>query len=197
VYLTQGLHRSVQHEPQGLATVFHDRQRTWTECAARVARLAAAFLELGVRPGDRIAVLSLNSDRYYEAFLAVPWAGAVINPINTRWAAQEVAYAIVDSETGVLLVDETFASMVPEIVASVSRPLTVIYCDDDPAPPDTLDYEDLIAGHAPVADALRGGDELAAVYYTGGTTGRSRGVMLSHANLIVSALGTSATGAFT
>ncbi|MDX6362879.1 MAG: hypothetical protein QOC85_1889 [Streptomyces sp.] len=196
MYLTQGLHRSLQRDPDGAATIFGDRIRTWAECADRVARLAGALGDLGLGPGDRVGMLALNSDRYYESFLAVHWAGGVINPINTRWAAPEISYAITDSETRILLVDDAFASLIPEIRAAVGVPLTVIHCGELECPEGMESYEALVAGRVPVPDVLRGGDELAAIYYTGGTTGRSRGVMLSHANLIVSAMGTISTGAF-
>ena len=73
--ITHGLRRVVQVNPDGLATVFGTRRRTWRETGERVARLAAGFRALGVNAGDRVAVLSLNSDRYLEVYLATGWAG--------------------------------------------------------------------------------------------------------------------------
>ena len=73
--ITHGLRRVVQVNPDGLATVFGTRRRTWRETGERVARLAAGFRALGVNAGDRIAILSLNSDRYLEVYLATGWAG--------------------------------------------------------------------------------------------------------------------------
>ena len=66
MYLTQGLHRAVQQRPDQAMTIFGERRRTYREVADRVARLAGALRELGVREGDRVAMLSLNSDRYSE-----------------------------------------------------------------------------------------------------------------------------------
>src|SRR5688572_18237295 len=106
--LTQSLHRSVQQDPDGTATVFGDRTRTWAECGDRVARLAAGLQQAGVGVGDRVAMLSLNSDRYHEYLLATWWAGAVVNPVNVRWSAAEIAYSLEDSGSKVLLVDDTF-----------------------------------------------------------------------------------------
>ena len=63
--------------------------------------------------GDRVAILSLNSDRYLEYLFGVPWADAVLNPINTRWSAPEVAYCLNDSDSRVLLVDDAMAPLVP------------------------------------------------------------------------------------
>jgi len=197
MYLTQGLHRAVQQQPDQVMTIFGDRERTFREVAARVARLAAALRGLGVGGSDRVAMLALNSDRYSEYLLAVPWANAVLNPVNSRWSAAEIGYSLRDSQTRVLLVDDVFAPMLPALREAVPDLATVIYAGDGPPPggiPAMLGYEDLIAAADPVQDARRGGAELAGVFYTGGTTGFPKGVMLSHANLATSWLGSAASG---
>ena len=84
--ITHGLRRALQINPNGLATVFGDRRRNWREIGERVSRLAAGLRALGANPGDRVAMLSLNSDRYLELYLATAWAGAVIVPLNIRWS---------------------------------------------------------------------------------------------------------------
>ncbi|MCK2243742.1 MULTISPECIES: long-chain fatty acid--CoA ligase [unclassified Crossiella] len=194
VYLTQSLHRAVQQTPDAVMTVYGDRRRTTTEVAERVARLAGALRGLGVGDGDRVAMLSLNSDRYHEYLLAVPWANAVVNPVNVRWSPAEIVYSLRDSQTTVLLVDDTFAAMLPALQQAYPELTTVIHTGEGPTPAGLLAYEDLIAEAAPIADARRGGAELAGVFYTGGTTGSPKGVMLSHTNLLTSALGAIASG---
>lgn len=194
MYLTQGLHRAVQQHPDALMTICGERQRTFGDVADRVARLAGALRGLGVVGGDRVAILALNSDRYHEYLLAVPWADAVLNPINIRWSPAEIVYSLVDSDTSVLLVDDAFAPMVPALRAGHPGLTTVIHCGDGPTPEGALSYEELVADTAPIPDARRGGDKLAGIFYTGGTTGNPKGVMLSHANLAVSALGALGTG---
>ncbi|MQA88592.1 MAG: AMP-binding protein [Streptosporangiales bacterium] len=113
MYLTQGLHRSLQQTPDAPATVFGERVRGFREQADRVARLAGALRELGVRDGERVGVLALNSDRYAEYLLAVPWADGVLNPINLRWSPAEIVYSLEDSQTDILFVDDSFASAIP------------------------------------------------------------------------------------
>jgi long-chain acyl-CoA synthetase len=68
---TFGLHRALQFGRDGIATQFEDRQRTWAEVGNRVARLAGALQRLNVGRGDRIAILMLNQDRYFELYLAI------------------------------------------------------------------------------------------------------------------------------
>ncbi|WP_113701786.1 acyl-CoA synthetase [Nonomuraea lactucae] len=194
MYLTQGLHRALQQTPDLAATVYGDRIRTYKESAARVARLAGALRGLGVAEGDRVAMLSLNSDRYHEYLLAVWWLGGVVNPVNIRWSPAEIGYSLRESATTVLLVDDAFAGQVPALRSEAHQLATVIHCGDGPTPEQMLAYEELLAGADPVEDLRRGGDSLAGVFYTGGTTGLPKGVMLSHTNLMTSALGTTALG---
>ena len=196
MYLTQGLHRAVRATPQNPMTICGGRVRTFTEVADRVARLAGAFRSLGAREGDRIAMLSLNSDRYHEYLLATPWAGAVVNPINIRWSAAEIAYSLRDSDTRMLLIDDTFLPLLPELQSNASDLATVIHCGDGAAPDGTLGYEDLVGAADPAPDAHRSGSDLAGIFYTGGTSGHPKGVMLTHDNLMTSALGSLASGFF-
>src|SRR5947208_968604 len=87
MYLTQGLHRVAQQHPDRIAVRCGDRQHTFRQLADRVSRLAGALQTLGMQSGDRVAMLSLNSDRYLEYQMAVPWGGGVLNPCNIRWSA--------------------------------------------------------------------------------------------------------------
>ena len=193
MYVTQALHRAVQQTPDQPATVFGERVRTYREQADRVARLAAALRRLGVRDGERVGVLSLNSDRFAELLLAVPWANGVLNPVNIRWTPGEIVRSLRESQTDILFVDDAFAAHLPALVDGHPGLKTVVHLGDGPPPAGMPGHEELIAGSEPVEDARRGGDALAAIYYTGGTTGLSKGVMLSHANLLTSALGMLAT----
>ncbi|OBB75889.1 long-chain fatty acid--CoA ligase [Mycobacterium sp. 852014-52144_SCH5372336] len=194
MHITQGLHRAAQARPHQIATVFGDRARTFCEQHDRVARLAAGLRALGITDGDRVAILALNSDRYSEYLLAVPWAGAAVNPVNIRWNPNEMAYALDDSGTRCLFVDDTFAETADWLQQNCPDLTTLVYCGDGSTPAGFVSHEDLITEHAPTPDARRSADDLAGLFYTGGTTGFPKGVMLSQRNMMTSALGTVATG---
>ena len=153
--ITQALHRAAAQTPELPATIFGDRVRSWAQCRDRVARLAGALRGLGVSADDRVGILSLNSDRYHEILLAVPWAGGVVNPVNTRWSVREIAFSLVDSGTRILFVDDAFAGALPELSREGDPLAWVVYCGEGDAPVGTLRYEDLIAGAEPIEDAHR------------------------------------------
>ena len=192
---THGLRRVLQINPDGLATVFGKRRRTWREIGDRVARLASALCALGAKPGDRVAVLSLNSDRYLELYLAVAWAGAVIVPLNIRWSVVENEDALRDCRADILAVDKAFSATGADLAKALPN-LRLIYAEDGDVPAGMQSYETLLAGHAGMPDAMRVSSDLAGIFYTGGTTGRSKGVMLSHGNLMANALNALGEGLF-
>jgi acyl-CoA synthetase (AMP-forming)/AMP-acid ligase II len=171
MHWTQGLHRALAQDPDAPATVFDGRARTFREQADRVARLAGALRELGVRDGERVGILARNSDRLAELYLAVPWADGVLHPISTWWTPARIRHSINDARTGILFVDDAFSAEVPALLAGCPGLGTVGYLGDGPAPAGRLGYEELVSGGRPVADAHRAGDVPAALCYTGGTTG--------------------------
>lgn len=195
MYLTHALHRAVRYWPEEVMTVDGDRRRTTREVVDRVARLAGALRSLGVADGDRVAILALNTDRHHEAFYASWWAGAVANPLNTRWSPAEIVYAVQDSGSRVVLVDDAFADMVPVLRTQVRGLEAVIFVGRGEAPEGTLGYDDLIAAADPVEDARRSGDDLAFLLYTGGTTGNAKGVMITHRSFLTALLSYQMSGA--
>lgn len=191
--LTAAVHRDAREEPGRIATVCGDRTQSAAELKDRVSRLAAALRAQGLKPGDRVGMLSMNSDHYIEYIFATLWAGGVLNPVNTRWSLKEIAFSLDDSGTAFLIVDDSFAPMIGQL-RDLSTVLNTVIHVGDPAsaPADAQDYEALIAAHDPCEDAMRGGDDLAAILYTGGTTGAPKGVMLSHQNMFMDAIGLTA-----
>ena len=160
-----------------IAAICGERVTTWSTLLDNAARLAAALRTFGVMPGDRVAVLAPNSDRYMTLFLAIPWSGGVIVPLNLRWSAGENAFALDDSAPKVVFV----GGIVDPALSSTfdARGIRTIDLDDSGRPGWTP-WSALLT-HVPVDDAGRKGDDLFGIFYTGGTTGRSKGVMLSHA----------------
>ncbi|MBB2497100.1 long-chain-fatty-acid--CoA ligase [Aquipseudomonas ullengensis] len=183
MYLTQCLQRGLQQTPDKLVTLCGPRRHTYRQFGERVARLAGALRVMGMGAGERVGILALNSDRYLETLMGVWWGGGVLNPVNTRWSVNEIVYALDDCDTRILLVDDAFMDLLPAIRAQAKRAPVLIYCGDGPTPAGLFGYEQLLADFAPVEDAGRGGEDLACIMYTGGTTGFPKGVMQSHRNL--------------
>jgi acyl-CoA synthetase (AMP-forming)/AMP-acid ligase II len=190
--ITQALHRALYERPDATAVRFGARQQSFREFGSRVARLACALQALGMKSGDRVAMLALNSDRYLEYQMAVPWGGGVLNPCNIRWSAAEIIYSLDDSASTILIVDDTFKALGEQIRRDAKTVREIVYAGDAEAPAGMRSYEAIVAAATPVPDAGRGGDDLAGVFYTGGTTGFPKGVMLSHANLMSSAIASAA-----
>ncbi|MGA0784051.1 MAG: class I adenylate-forming enzyme family protein, partial [Ilumatobacteraceae bacterium] len=146
---------------------------TFTELDLRCRSIAGGFSALGLRPGDRVALLMANGHTYIESYVALPAAGFVIVPINTRLADPEIEYILRDAGVRALITDRP-PSAIENVVEHVIRV------------PD--DFEHLIASASTPTelDELHAVDEhdLAGLFYTGGTTGPSKGVMLTHRNLI-------------
>ncbi|MCA8927838.1 MAG: long-chain-fatty-acid--CoA ligase [Alphaproteobacteria bacterium] len=189
MYLTQGLKRSAQIDRDGTSTCIMapdggERRRTWAETVERVAKLAGAMQGLGLGAGDRAAILALNSDRYYEFFFATAWAGGVFVPINIRLAPPEVQHWLNDSEAKILFIDAQFAPVLQALDGKLPHVEQVVYLGDDVPPAGMHGYEAILAAADPAPDAECAYEDLAGLFYTGGTTGRSKGVMLSHRNLV-------------
>jgi long-chain acyl-CoA synthetase len=188
MYITQVLKRAVQINRHGIATIDGTRQHTWAEFAERAAKLAGVLQGLDLRAGGRVAILALNSDRYLESFFAVPWAGGVVVPLNIRLAPPELRYMLNDSGTEILLVDEAFEAMLPPFRGTLTTVKHVVFAGAGRTPEGTVNYEESLARAHAVPDVERGGDHIAGIFYTGGTTGLAKGVMLTHNNIVSNAL---------
>jgi long-chain acyl-CoA synthetase len=187
-YLTSTIKRALQVNRNGVATIDGDRERSWAEVHERVARAAGILRTLGIEPGDRVAVLALNGDRFFELHFACPWAGGVLVPCNTRLAPGEIRYVIEDSGAKILFVDDANMALLDAMPGILSE-MTVVSLGNS-ARPGMLHYETLLAAAEPTEDVARHGSDLAAICYTGGSTGKAKGVMLSHDNLLINAINT-------
>lgn len=181
--LTQAIRRAVAIRPETVAVIDGDQAFSWRVFADRVARLAAAFKDLGVGPGDRIVLVALNSHRTLEAFYGAMQAGGVIVPLNHRLGLGEIAAQANDCAPTVVILGPEFASLADVLGKDpAGNARALIHCASGPAPAGFHAYEGLLAEHEPADDAGRSGDDLACLLYTSGTTSAAKGVMLSHAN---------------
>ncbi|AWY39188.1 fatty-acid--CoA ligase [Pseudomonas putida] len=194
MYITQGLHRHMQQRPEATAIRYQGRSLSFAALGERVARLAGALKKLGLASGDCVAMLSRNSQRYIEYSLGVPWADGVLNPVNTRWSVKEIVYSLDDSQSTILIVDDTFSTMGEMIARQAATLRHVIYAGDHETPHGMLSYETLLAEADAIEDVRRSGDALLGIFYTGGTTGFPKGVMISHDNLAFAALASLSKG---
>ena len=185
--LTAALRRAAQLNPRGDALRQGARHQPWGSFPDRVARLAGGLAQLGVGPGDRVAVLALNSAYYYEFYFAVAWVGGVFVPVNTRLAGPEIVHWLTDSESKVLCVDAAFAETIERLRSELPSLETVVTLGEVALPGSATHWEALAQAN-PMEDAGRSNNDLAGLFYTGGTTGRSKGVMLSQQNLLVNAM---------
>jgi fatty-acyl-CoA synthase len=157
-----------------------DAAWTWAESDARVSRLANALAARGVGAGDRVAVLGLNSVPLVEAMAATLRLGAVCVPVNFRLVADEVAYLLADSGAVAVVVDEALAPVVEAARAQAPSVAAVVTID--------AGFEDLLAASAEEHAELAVDDGAPAfIMYTSGTTGRPKGAVLTHRNLLLHA----------
>jgi long-chain acyl-CoA synthetase len=172
--MLDALKRARQTARNRTATICDGRRRTWGEVYDRCERLVGGLRALGLEDGDRVAILAANSDTYVEAYLALPSAGLAIVPLNTRHAEPELRYALEDSGARVLLTDRD-----PGALASIVERVIRI--------PDGV--EALLAGATPAPfDDRVTSETVAGLFYTGGTTGASKGVVLQHRSLVTNAI---------
>jgi fatty-acyl-CoA synthase len=185
------LARHARRTPDAPALRYQGSGRSYRELDERVSRLANALTDRGVRPGDRVAVLGLNSLEVVESYLATVRAGAIGVPLNFRLVADELAYALTDSGSVAVLVDATFAPVMAKALEKAPGVRARLVIGGDPAAPED-DYERALAAASP-ENRQPDLDEQDPAYimYTSGTTGRPKGAVLTHHNLLLHAFSSS------
>lgn len=193
--LTEMLNKAKKLHPQKEAVRCGDHVFTYREFARRINALACVLSESGVARNDKVAVLLPNCHRFLEIYFAVAQIGAVSVPLNFRLSPGELSYILTDSEAKVLIVDPSFSPTVKSIRSAGQFSFLQIIWVASPgeaAQKDDWDYEHLVASKmdAPDIQSPSQPEDCAQIYYTSGTTGRPKGVMLSHKNVYIHALGT-------
>jgi 3-(methylthio)propionyl---CoA ligase len=157
---------------------------TWRGIEERARRLAAVLDALGIKPGDRVGTLAMNSDRHLELYYAISGMGAVCNTINPRLLPDDIAYIIDHAEDGVVFADPQFLPVIAGIAPILKSLRAVVVMAEAaadaglPAHVALYAYEDLLA-EVPAIPAWPQFDENTAsgLCYTSGTTGRPKGVL--------------------
>jgi len=160
-----------------------DYRSTWNEHSERVARLCDVLSDaLGVAPGDRFAVLALNSHCYLELWHAAFMGAGVINPLNLRLAPRELAYILRDSGTEVVFTDAFFGNLVAAARDEMADddPIRHVVLIGDGDVPHDLRYEALLATASPTLPEEPEETDPVVLMYTGGTTGLPKGVLIEH-----------------
>ncbi len=190
--VTRFLKRGVKLYPRKTAVVCSEKRFSYAEYGGRVNRLSNALLALGVKRGDRVSFLSFNCHRLLEAYYGVVQIGAILLPLNIRLSPEDFAFMLNHAEAKVLCVDK---DLLPLIVPVLDRLETVEHCillldGDRPEGVDWPDYDSLLAAATPEAPPELPLDEndVAEIFYTSGTTGKPKGVMLTHRNLYANAV---------
>lgn len=196
--IAQGLAHARKVAGTHEAVVCGATRYTWDEIDQRTDALARGLASLGVQRGDRVSVLMLNCHRYLELYYACARMGAVIVPLNIRLARPEIVFILNDSESKILVVDNTFA---PHAAGRESFPTVenIVYIGDE-TPTGMIHYDDVISKGSHMqesVDQAMEDDDLAGLFYTGGTTGRAKGVMLSHKNIVSNSMHVIMAAAFT
>src|SRR5215831_18944756 len=150
-----------QQFPTKTAVVCRDQRFTYTQLADRVARLAGALRQAGVKPGDRVAFLSLNCHRLLEAYYGVLEAGAVLLALNIRLAPDELAYILNDAAAKVLFLEKEFLEVVGSFRQNVSTVQNFYLLEAAPQAPwlSPSNYEDILAAATPYRADVMGFDE--------------------------------------
>jgi acyl-CoA synthetase (AMP-forming)/AMP-acid ligase II len=170
--------------PDGEALVCGDERMTWREVAQRAAQIAAGFRNLGLQPGDRVAVLLGNRIEFVLALFGAAHGGLIAVMLGTRQQKPEIAYVLTDCGAKLIIYEDSLADRVPEPAAVPDLQYRVSI---DGAP-GVLAFRDLIAAEAAPSPVAVPEEETAMILYTSGTTGKPKGAMLAHCNLVHSAL---------
>ena len=176
--------RSARRSPDRVALIFEARALTFAELDARANRLANALAARGVGHGDRVAMLTYNGLEFVEAFLGIQKLGACAVPVNFRLVQSEVEYVLENSRATGILADQQLADVAAAAAQANGLGFTLVTGTAAP-PAEAESYEAALAAASPEPpDALIDDEDLAFLMYTSGTTGRPKGAMLSHQNLV-------------
>ncbi len=178
------------------AVVCEDSRFTYAQFGERVERLANGLVELGVAPGDRVAYIGFNCHRLLECYYGILKMGAILLPLNIRLATPDFEYILNDAEPVVVFIHPSFIPKIAPVLSSIASVKRYYLLESMDAPPEWVsgEYDTLLKAASAQqryssADFPFEEDDTAELFYTSGTTGPPKGVMLTHRNLYIHALG--------
>ena len=177
------LSNAANRYPDRTAIVFEGRRFSYREFNERVNSLANAFLELGMRKGDKVAAMLYNSNQIVEVYFAAAKMGGVFVPVNFRFKEREAHYILDHSDAMIFVYGEEFAEMVASLRSKL--PKVKQYVCVGSAVGETLEYEGLIARFPPKEpeEEITEGDEC-QLLYTSGPPGRPNGALITHGHVL-------------
>lgn len=181
----EAIAQTAQLFPHRKAVIFGDREHTYLDLDASVTRVAKGLVSIGIKPGDRVAIMALNSDAYVFAYAGIMRAGASVVPVNPVLKPDEVAYMLRDSEAKAVIALEALKPVVEAAAARLAHAPFVVTVGGggEPGSLESWLSADATDGALPPVSA----QDVAAILYTSGTTGRPKGAMLTHGNLVANA----------
>jgi long-chain acyl-CoA synthetase len=196
------LEKTAKEHPEKAALAYAEREITYAELDSLSDRFAAALAALGVEKGDRVAIFLPNIPQFIIAYYGALKAGAVLTAISPLHKEREVAYQLCDSEAETIVALDALYPVVEKVwrktrLRNVITASLAEYASKDAVSPSTVEqkpnvhsFQTLLKEEAakPPSVNINPQDDLAALQYTGGTTGTAKGAMLTHANLVLNAL---------
>lgn len=195
--LSELLRQTTETDPNALAIVSDDRRMTYGELSERVRRLAGGLLEMGVAPGDHVGVMLPNRTEFLEVYFAASWIGAVIVPLSVHLRSVELEYVLDHSAISVLfapgeLDGADYVEMLCELRPTLPalREVVIVGPDRDALDglPGWTPYDSAFSTRSVLSPAPVDPGSVAMILYTSGTTGAPKGVMLSHRNIVSTAV---------
>jgi fatty-acyl-CoA synthase len=189
---SQFLERALKLYPLKLGVVCEDKRFTYQQYGERVNQLSHVLLDMGVKQGDRVAFLGPNCHRLLEAYYGVIQIGAILLPLNIRLLPADFAYILADAGASVLFVDRDLLHLIEPVKGELESVQRFVLMSDEVPPADWEgeSYEELMASASAEKPPQPEMDEndVCELFYTSGTTGKPKGVMLTHRNLYFNAI---------
>ena len=190
------LHESAEKFPQKTAIVYGEQEITYAQLDLLSNQLANVLIKLGINKGDRVAIFLPNTPQFIIAYFGILKAGAVATTISPLHREREVEHQLCDSEAETIIVLGSLYAVVENVWAKTKLKNVIVTSLDEasetaviPSKPNLFDFQQLLkeAPETPFKVEINPERDLAALQYTGGTTGTAKGAMLTHANLVSNA----------